>query len=468
MSPRASLSRELIFAYLAAGAKVGSWVVVSALVYRYLGSGELGTLALARSTVGLLAYAGAGIGPALVHRIAQAMNRPRVAVPVAEAVEDGSRVLAYASPGTPLEADRPSHGPYSNGMVVATVLAVLAFYLGTFYAELFTQIHRVDWVTYRSTHNEVRRLVLWLTVGTGLRLISDVPGAVIQTSRWLWLDYAILAVGDCLWAGMAWARAFSPSVNWLIDDVGASFALASAAVLGLRFFISAIIQRRWAPAPRLIQWSELTWLFTYGSVLVAAQLADFLYAPTDYVLINHFLGAEQVAVYAPAVQFDSALALVVTVLASVLLPRTALAHAAGDAKAVRRLYIRGTLVSIGLLIPLALVLYFASGVIFRLWLGNEMPQTRQILPLVLLHTLMGGSSIVGRSVLLGMGRVKAYAVSVLIAGAANVGLSWFFVAKLNMGLPGIVLGTIIVIFGRCVVWMPWYVMKKLKREDLKT
>src|SRR6476620_1638849 len=51
-----SMRRDLLSAYLATGAKVGSWAVVSAVVYRYLGAGEFAILALIRGTIGLLNY----------------------------------------------------------------------------------------------------------------------------------------------------------------------------------------------------------------------------------------------------------------------------------------------------------------------------------------------------------------------------------------------------------------------------
>jgi len=101
--------------------------------------------------------------------------------------------------------------------------------------------------------------------------------------------------------------------------------------------------------------------------------------------------------------------------------------------------------------------------LFRIWLGESMTATRAILPLVLIHTVIGGSSAVGRSILLGMGKVKPFTISVLIAGVSNVILSYIFVRYLHLGLKGIVLGTILAVVGRCAIWMPWYVSRCLKQ-----
>ena len=95
--------------------------------------------------------------------------------------------------------------------------------------------------------------------------------------------------------------------------------------------------------------------------------------------------------------------------------------------------------------------------------ADPMRATQAILPLVLIHTIVGGSSAVGRSILLGMGRVRAFTVAVLIAGAANVLLSYIFVARLHLGIKGIIYGTLIAVIARCAIWMPWYILRVLRR-----
>ncbi len=94
-----------------------------------------------------------------------------------------------------------------------------------------------------------------------------------------------------------------------------------------------------------------------------------------------------------------------------------------------------------------------------------MPATRAILPLMLVNTVIGGSSAVGRSILMGIGRVKPFAISALIAGITNVIVSWALVRFTKLGLVGIVLGTVVAVVGRCALWMPWYVMRSLRATE---
>jgi Na+-driven multidrug efflux pump len=91
-----------------------------------------------------------------------------------------------------------------------------------------------------------------------------------------------------------------------------------------------------------------------------------------------------------------------------------------------------------------------------------MPETQRILPLLLICTVIGGSSAVGRSILLTTGRVWPFTVSVLIAGVTNVVCSYVFVRWFGWGLRGIVLGTVVAVVARAGVWMPWYVLRALR------
>ena len=93
-----------------------------------------------------------------------------------------------------------------------------------------------------------------------------------------------------------------------------------------------------------------------------------------------------------------------------------------------------------------------------------MPATQALLPLMLANSVIGGSSAVGRSILLGAGRLRPLAAAALASGAANVLCSYAFVRFGNGGLRGIVLGTSVALVGRCALWMPWYVLKTLRSD----
>jgi O-antigen/teichoic acid export membrane protein len=282
---------------------------------------------------------------------------------------------------------------------------------------------------------------------------------LLQARNRIALDNLLLAAAEAGWGVLA-VGVLGEAVS--VGPVGLAFMVANAGLLVARVIAGRLEVQQLTTRARA-SGAIARQLLAFGSLIVVAQVADFLYAPTDCILINRLLDPRNVAYYSPAIQIDAGLLLLVSGLAAVLYPKSSLAHAAGDVARVRRYYLRGTLVSFTMLAVAAVAVWAVSPWLFRVWFHDDMPQTRAILPLLLVHTVVGGSSAVGRSVLLAVGKVKPFTVAVLVAGVSNVFLSYAFVRFGGLGLRGIVLGTIVVVVVRCAVWMPWYVMRTLKQ-----
>ena len=443
MAEYSSFRRDILSAYLASGAKIVSWVVVSAIVYRVDGAAAFGILSLIRGTIGLLNYVSLGLGPAMVRMMAEAPSR--------EPANPG-RVLAYygAEPPGSLRA------LYSNAVSFGSMTGLIALVALFVYSRTFSRLHQVP----SDLGSEAFLAVGLMGGGLLLRLISDAPGAVLQTNHRIAKDNYLLFEAEIVWVLFTSALMFSRALH--------SSALAHA-VLGYAVASFFLMFRRVSEAQAIVgrpYWAldipVIKQILHIGGLVTLAQLADFLYAPMDYILINHFLGPRAVATYAPAIQIDSGMLLLVAGIAAVLFPRSAVAHSAGDVAAVRKYYLRGTLASAVILLIASVIVWAVAPLLFRLWLGNPMPATRQILPLVLIHTTIGGSAMVGRSVLLAAGKFTPFAISVLLTGAINVIFSFIFVKYFQLGLAGIIYGTIIAVVSRCLLWMPWYVMKSLR------
>src|SRR5256885_15941253 len=90
-----TMRRDVLSAYGASAARIASWVIVSAMVYRKLGADAFAMLTLVRATVGLLAYAALGIAPAMISRLASASVAPVIRAPIDD--EAPLPVLNYQS-----------------------------------------------------------------------------------------------------------------------------------------------------------------------------------------------------------------------------------------------------------------------------------------------------------------------------------------------------------------------------------
>jgi O-antigen/teichoic acid export membrane protein len=430
VQPAPSLRRDIFSAYVVTAARVAAWIVVTAAVFRTAGKPAFALLAVVQSTVGILEYAAIGLSPAIIRLTAEAIMDPKSSV---QAV-------------------------YANGFIMALLTAAAGAVLLLVFSGFFqsTQMNL-------DSHGVALELVLMVGIATLIRLVSDAPGAALQTSGKIFLDNLLLTSHEVIWGfgtaldlalGLPWQRATGFAL------IGGSLVLLILRSVASHRHGSGLFEQWW----RRFNPTLVRRLLTFGAMVVAAQMADYLYAPTDNLLILNLINQTTVAVYTPAVQIDGGALLLVGAVASVLLPRTALAHASGDPRLVRRYYVRGTLATFFLLLAAAPLLWLAAPFLFRLWLGNPMAATCAILPMMLIHTVIGGSSAVGRSILLAIGKVRPFTISVLVAGVANVVLSYSFVRYGHMGLRGIVLGTIVAVIGRCAIWMPWYTLRVLGRE----
>src|SRR5438270_5182884 len=154
-----TMRRDILSAYLASGARVMSWVIVSALVYRR-STAAFAMLALVRGTLGILNYFSLGLLPALVRAFAVAGQRamgeargkfcPADPLSSTTSNDDGggrssldSRadmpgLLGYVTPDTTREdilrrrkapADQTTQELYTTGMMIAAISALVGAFV---------------------------------------------------------------------------------------------------------------------------------------------------------------------------------------------------------------------------------------------------------------------------------------------------------------------------------------------------
>src|SRR5947208_3467556 len=140
MAEQSSMRRDIFSAYLASGAKIVSWVVVSAIVYRVGGAAQFGLLALIRATIGLLQYVSMGMGPAIVKLSAEAEAS------VAGPAESAPAVLSYYSQ----DPQRGIARLYSNAVSFAAIAALIGMILIVFYSIFFHKLHNLPPILLRS------------------------------------------------------------------------------------------------------------------------------------------------------------------------------------------------------------------------------------------------------------------------------------------------------------------------------
>jgi len=128
-SSTSSLRRDVISAYAATAAKIGSWVIVLGMIYRYRGEPEFAVLALIRGTIGILNYTTLGLSPAMI-RLAAEARTPATAA---------NEPLSYYS----AEPERNVQALYANGLMIALLSGVLGLVVSAAYALGFPHFYHL-------------------------------------------------------------------------------------------------------------------------------------------------------------------------------------------------------------------------------------------------------------------------------------------------------------------------------------
>ena len=200
---------------------------------------------------------------------------------------------------------------YCNGVALAWAAALLASGVLVLYELWFN--HRHPTIA-GLPQGVVPMFLTTMGIGTILRLASDPQDALLQVRGKLAGDNSLLAGAEMLWMG------FSIAGGGSLRAVGISFMLAGAS-LWLAQPLGISTQRRAAADKAPDSPGDRAGAAGIWRDRHPAQVADFLYAPTDYILIDRLLSPIDIAAYAPAVQIDGGLLLLATALASVVLPR---------------------------------------------------------------------------------------------------------------------------------------------------
>ena len=442
------MKKELATAYAASFARVASWAVVAGLVYRHDGKIAFGAFSYQRAAITLMMVSGLGLAPALIILL------PKIRA-AAKKDADG------------LTEDRLFGTAGQLAFAASCFLVIVGLYLSRFFPK--TQF----WVLFSSSFSA-------FLIATGLRLISDVCGSWLQINGRLSRDYLLQAGSDLGWATAVLinAKLWPEMAAGTTLPFAATAYVGANAALGLARYGTAIIdltrQGRLSMCVPLVRDNRRrlrstldasTLLLGTGGILLLAQIADLLYAPANQAIIKHYLSADALATYAPLLHIDAALLLGIGGLSNLLLPKSAIAHGAGDRATVRRYYELGTIVSVVFLAIGATLAWLFATPLFKAWFGNPLTATQAILPLVMIHTVIGGSASIGRSILFGIGQIKAYTIAAILGGVANVVLAILLVTQTKLGLKGIVLATIVTVTIRCAIWMPWYVLRALREGE---
>lgn len=401
------LMRSTVSNYIGRFVHLGTWFLLTPFILHRLGSDLYGLWVLVGSVVGYSSILDFGISSAVTKYVAEFRARDDW---------DEARQLV----GTALLL-------YSGLGMAVIVLSVL---VAPFFTDLFN-VPPAD----RST---AFWLVVLMGVHFGLSIPCGTPSSVLQGFQRFDL-INLLGVSSTL------ARA------------GAIVAvlLAGAGPIGIVIVDITVMVLVQIPSIWLIRRTEPDFGFRLrgASRAMARRITSFssssfmlhvggrLETQTDEIVIGATLPVGIVAPYNLARMLSSLPQMLAEQFLTLLLPLASEMDAVKDRARLRSLFIVGTRVTLGLLLPISLGLMFLGGAILNVWVGEAYAGYGYLVVILTLAALIDTCVWPGGLILQGIARHRLTAVSSLVTGFSNLGLSIILVG--SMGLTGVALGTLI-------------------------
>lgn len=206
---------------------------------------------------------------------------------------------------------------------------------------------------------------------------------------------------------------------------------------------------------------------TMGGWTLLNNMGVLLYFNIDYIIINRVLGAEAGGLYAPIVQLNLLVTLIVTSLNEIFSPIIIQSIGENNNAAIqRRTYTAIRYFGLISLLPIVLICGFAKSVL-GLWLGEDFAGLHTLVWLLMIPLILSNSAQPLFALLNGLNAVKYLGIATCVGGLLNLALSLILVQYTDLGLYAVAFATVLSLFIRNVIFVPFYSMKLINGKVSK-
>jgi len=253
----------------------------------------------------------------------------------------------------------------------------------------------------------------------------------------------------------------SPSLTYMVLCYGLSLITSN---IGLSFFIFNK-RRDLVPMLTLFDGHKIKPLLTFGLSFFIIQVAVLAIFLSDKVLITQLLGPEKVTPYEVVFKLFSVITIVHGLLLTPLWPAYTDAYHKKDFDWIRKALLNQLRIFVILAVLAILIVQIAPEII-ALWIGTSFNVDNTLYLFMGLFIIISVWNNVFAYFVNAIGVLHVQTITAIIAGITNIPLSIYFVENCQMGLSGVVLGTvcslsIFAVFGSIQVYL---IINKSKKE----
>lgn len=203
---------------------------------------------------------------------------------------------------------------------------------------------------------------------------------------------------------------------------------------------------------RHVKLSSMKPLLKLGGVMYVLHLTKMLSEASDPLVISFFFGTAGVALYQPGCKLSQIARPVVTTMSSQLFPLTTRQHVQKEQGKMQQLLVLGTKYTLILGVFAVVVMIAIAYPLCRLWLSDSLGAEWRVVAQVLIGWALADFTAYAMgsqwAVLLGMKRLNFLLWTMVPTAILNLLISIYLVGHTKLGIPGVLVATVLVGFIR--------------------
>ena len=302
---------------------------------------------------------------------------------------------------------------------------------------------------------ELQRSATWLVVLTGVNVAIAVtftpPLSVLRGLQRYDLSNGVTIAGSIIEAAAAMAALFAGwGVVGMLAVIVPVNVLMGMASTVLLKRVASDLRIGWRGANR----AAVRRVLSFSSSVFAIETASRLQTKTAEFVIAALATLDAVTPYALARRLGDVAEMVAIQFLKVVMPLASELHASEHGSKLRTLYIVSSRIALAISVPVAVVLTVIGGKILALWVGPAYGHYAGLVALLAVSRLIASSQWPASEILLGMTKHRMVAATALTSGVLHVVLGALLLP--SFGLTGVAVGGLIpnVIASLCII-MPF-------------
>lgn len=213
----------------------------------------------------------------------------------------------------------------------------------------------------------------------------------------------------------------------------------------VEILFTLILRRKsevFVPSIKFVSREETKSTTNLGVLFFISQISALVLFTTDNLIISHFIGPADVTSYSMVNKLYTAGTAVFAMLVTPYWSRTSVAKSHDDYNLIKKgIREMQCLWGVGIVGVLVLMIVFKP--LAKVWLQKELYYAPGLIPLMAIYSIIYMWNAIYSQVANGLSLMKVIVPVGIIQGIINIPLSLFFALKMNMGVVGVLMGTVL-------------------------